>query len=142
MNVLILIVCATFIETYNGLDCYKSEQCERFDIKYGKNCCPSIDNDNAVIVCDKDDFDGNCKYYSMYGRNCVNVDNNDAPSSVDTLGKCFRIFEHINCEGRSRPLLPGSPSHDNVAALHMNETVSSIGRCNHHDHYVGFVQAK
>lgn len=142
IKVLILVLCVTLTMAKNGLECYKAEDCDRFDIKYGTNCCPSIDNDDAVIVCDKDNFDGYCEYYSMYGRNCVNVDNNDAPSSVNTLGKCFRIFEHINCQGKSRPLLPGSASHNNMAALNMNEIISSIGRCSTNDYYVGIFQAK
>lgn len=138
----ILLVCVTLVTANHGLDCYKAEYCDRFDIKYGKNCCPSIDNDDAVIVCDNENFNGVCKYYSMYGKNCVNVDNNDLASSVNTLGKCFRIFEHINCQGKSRPLLPGSPSHNSMTALHMDEIISSIGRCQDRDYSVRFVRFK
>lgn len=139
---LILIVCVILVRANHGMDCYKAEQCDNFDIKYGKNCCPSIYSDDAVIVCDNDNFDGVCKYYSMFGEQCVNVENNDVASSVNTLGKCFRIYEHINCQGRSRPLLPGSRSHNSMAALHMNGIISSIGRCNSQDYYVGFVRLK
>lgn len=142
LKLLVLFVCASFVNGDVGLNCYEAEHCDRFDIKRGKICCPSIDNDNGVIVCDKENFEGNCKFYSMYGRSCLNLDENDTANSVNTLGKCFRIFEHINCQGRSRPLLPGSPSHNSMDVLYMNGIITSVGQCNDHDYAVDFIHVK
>lgn len=139
---IILFICISLVRCDSGLSCYEAEDCDRFDLKHGKICCPSIDNDNGVIVCDKENFEGNCKFYSMYGKNCLNLDENDTANSIDTLGRCFRIFEHINCQGKSRPLLPGSPSHNGMNVLYMNDIITSVGLCNDHDSVIDFIRFK
>lgn len=136
------MICISCVKSENGFNCYEAKDCDRFDIKHGNICCPSIDNDNGVIVCDEDNFEGNCKFYSMYGKSCLNLDENDTTSSINTLGKCYRIFEHINCAGISHPILPGSPSHNSTAALNMNNIITSIGLCNKNDYGVKSFRVK
>lgn len=138
----ILVICAVLVRCEDGIDCYEAEKCDQFDIKHGRICCPSIDIENGVIVCDKENFKGRCKFYSMYGKRCLNLDENDTASSVNTLRKCFRIFEHINCKGQSTPVLPGSPSHNNMTVLHMNNIITSIGHCDRDDYVVEFIRVK
>ena len=139
---IVLLIYASFVQGDNGLNCYEAEHCDHFDVKHGKICCPSIDNDNGVVVCDKENFEGSCKFYSMYGKQCLNLDENGTANSVNTLNRCFRIFEHINCQGRSRPLLPGSPSHNSMNSLYMSDIITSVGLCNEHDSVIDFIRFK
>ncbi|XP_050439305.1 uncharacterized protein LOC126844884 [Adelges cooleyi] len=100
-----------------------------------KYCCPAGDGDD-IVLCEHKDHKGNCIAHSVTSRSpCVTVDNNDWASSVDTLGKCFRLYEHNRCEGRSVAVYPGSVGHDDLSSVGMNDMVTSVGSCWDHDRY-------
>ncbi|CAH0381867.1 unnamed protein product [Bemisia tabaci] len=97
-------------------------------------CCPKSDGDDVqdVILCEHDQFNGDCIVTSLTGnKKCLNVEKSDWASSVNTLGKCVRLYEHENCEGKSKAYYPGSFGHDNL--WEMNDLVTSVGYCYDHD---------
>ncbi|XP_031634643.1 uncharacterized protein LOC116347958 [Contarinia nasturtii] len=98
-------------------------------------CCPVIPHDDGVILCKDSYYKGDCKSYFMHGKHCVNVDEDDknAISSVNTLGNCVRLYDDANCLGKSRPLYPGSPRHNDLLQLKFNDITSSFGKCYDND---------
>lgn len=67
----------------------------------------------------------------MRRKQCLNLSrgDNNAASSVNTLGNCIRLYSGSDCIGKSYAFYPGSPSHDNLPKLQFNDIASSIGRC-------------
>lgn len=155
LTILILIFCVSFANCENGRECY-SEYCgspiglvgvpifpysSTCGVNYlihdgacpikSKYCCPAIPGNDGVVLCKGRQYSGGCKSYSMRGRQCVNldIDDNNAVNSVNTLGNCVRLYDDINCSGKSRALYPGSTQHNDLLQLKFNDVVSSFGRC-------------
>lgn len=73
-----------------------SSQCFLNSHKY---CCP---DDGDFIYCDTNDLllsEGNCYVQTVDGKHCTNLQ--DEIKSIDTRGKCLRIYDQSDCEGRS-----------------------------------------
>ncbi|XP_055303239.1 uncharacterized protein LOC129568923 [Sitodiplosis mosellana] len=162
LNVLVVIFCVSLASSDNGRECYNefcgtpigligvpiflhSSTCgEDYLIRDGacplesKYCCPAISGRDGVILCKDRHYLGGCKSYSMHGKQCINVDSDDnnAVNSVNTLGNCVRLYDDINCSGKSRALYPGSLRHNDLLQLNFNDKTSSFGKC-YDDDYCG-----
>lgn len=159
LNILVLIFCVSLSSSENGLNCYH-EYCrtpiglvgapifpytsscgENYLINDGscplgrKYCCPMIPANDGVILCKSRHYKGDCKSYYMRRKQCMNIDieDNNSVNSVNTLGNCIRLYDDINCSGKSRALYPGSPKHNDLLQLNFNDKTSSFSKCYDHD---------
>lgn len=62
---------------------------------------------------------------------CINFhpEFNDRASSINTEGKCIRLYEHTNCGGREVTFAPGTPDHSDFTRLGFNDMASSFRVC-------------
>lgn len=146
----LLVVVLLYVPSSNSADCYwkgwpwcglvlfpcsdNNDHHMQYGIKApcflvpDKYCCPSGSGAD-IALCEHTDLNGACISHSIDKNKCVNVDKNDWASSVNTFGGCFRLYEHADCEGKSIAVKPGSPSHNNLVALGMNDMVTSVSLC-------------
>lgn len=63
-------------------------------------------------------------------KKCHNLDSfNNRISSINTNGKCVKVFVSPNCRGRSRSIAPGTNCHNNLKECGMNDLISSMRIC-------------
>lgn len=63
-------------------------------------------------------------------KRCHNLDYfNNRISSINTNGKCVKVFDSPNCRGKSRSIAPGTNCHKNLKDCGMNDLVSSMRIC-------------
>jgi len=65
------------------------------------------------------------------GPGCANLPGNwnDRVSSVNTHNNCITVWEHGGCSGRSERIAPGTPHHNHLAGLGINDEISSFQLC-------------
>ena len=101
-----------------------------------------------AMICDDPDFKNYCVDLDHHG--CMNLDEilswcwisagmqgslacianaDNKVSSINTKGKCIRMYEDKDCTGDTRRFYPGSPSHSNLADIDFNDKASSIKSC-------------
>jgi len=94
-------------------------------LNFDKYCCPKIDGTGDFIYCKTDNFKEDCSTQTIKTKYCTNL--KTSMQSVNTLGQCLRIYESINCEGRSIIVRPGTSSHNNLNDYNMH--ARSVSTC-------------
>lgn len=138
--VIVLISFVLLVNCKNGSPCYDADDRCPTDSYYiregtenGQYCCPFVDDADGIILCKDIQFNGTFTSYSIRGKQCLNLDkdDNNMASSILTIGNnnCYRLYDEINCLGKSRSFSLKSPYHNDLEQLKFNDIASSIGRC-------------
>jgi DNA/RNA non-specific endonuclease len=81
-----------------------------------------------AILYDQTEFRGKIESYDQ-NADCINVKHPNQISSMNTQGSCVRIFSSNSCQGKTVPLYPGTPAHNDLGYYHLENLVRSIGPC-------------
>lgn len=74
-------------------------------------------------------YSGDSKILAFQGCQNIPTDFNDKASSLDSRGKCIRLYENRCCQGRSLELPSGSPLIEDLYNAEFDDVVSSISPC-------------
>ncbi|CAL8116371.1 unnamed protein product [Orchesella dallaii] len=86
---------------------------------------------DTILFFDHPEFQGHSYPVTITGRGCYNFPGewNDRVSSVNTQGGCIVAWEKGSCSGRSSRIAPGTPAHNNLAAVDFSNIISSFKLC-------------
>lgn len=82
-----------------------------------------------VKICAESYYEGTCFVVDVPERKCVNLPNRKWGGSIDTKGQCVRLYEENDCHGESVFFRPGSPYHDNLCLIGIENQASSLKGC-------------
>lgn len=86
-------------------------------------------------MCEDANYGGRCIDPDV-SEGCYNLwDFNDMLSSINTRDMCVRLWEHMDCQGDSRRVREGTPSHSDLSSsdVDFNDITSSIQLCPNQD---------
>lgn len=145
-SIVVLFLVVSLVNCENGYNCYDvgcGNRCPnstyfiRDDLcpEHGSYCCPGVHMNNGFVLCKDIMYEGNCRSYSLHVKSCMNLDAgmNNAASSVNTLGKCIRLYDLANCVGKFQVFSADSLQNYDLTEVDFNDIASSVGRCHDGD---------